>query len=352
MKKITLLLAAILLLSACAKENKNYVQFSGAISKTNPTDSILSIQSSTFKKDIVLSEDGSFKDTLNIKKAGYYTLAINGSNVGFTFLRNGYDLQLTAERNALFETAVYTGKGASSINYAIAQNKLGRSFGDPRAMFALDKTIFSDKINTMKRSFDSLKEAFVDIDTMLIRTSDERTNGFFAMLEKNYDKQHEAAKLQQKAQLKLQEGMPSPKFNNYVNYKGGKTSLDDLKGSYVYIDIWATWCNPCIAEIPALKRLEKKYHNKNIKFVSISIDDQRTAGSWEKAASKWKTMVKDKNLTGIQLHAGQDVAFMQEYLVTGIPRFLLLDPKGNIVNSNAPRPSNPALETLFKGLSI
>ncbi len=352
MKKITLLLAAILLVGACAKENKNYVQFEGTISKTSPTDSIISIQSATFKKEIVLNKDGSFKDTLHVKEAGYCTLAINGNNVGFIFLRNGFDLKVTAERNTFFDTAIYTGQGANTVNYAISQNKLGRSFGDPRAMFALDKAIFSEKISAMKSSFDSLKEAFVDIDTMLIRTSDQRNKEFFNMLESNYDKQHEAAKLQQAAQVKLQPGNPSPKFNNYQNYKGGKTSLDDLKGAYVYIDIWATWCNPCIAEIPALKRLEKKYHNKNIKFVSISIDDQRTAGSWEKAAAKWRTMVKDKNLTGMQLHAGQDQAFLQEYLVTGIPRFLLLDPKGNIVNSNAPRPSNPALETLFNELSI
>ena len=352
MKKITLLLAAVLVLSACAKEEKNHVQFAGKISQITPSDSILSVRSSTFSKDIILQQDGSFKDTLNVKEAGYYTLAINGSNVGFTFLRNGYDVQLTAEKNTFFETAIFTGKGANTINYAIAQNKLGRSFGDPRGMFALEKDLFSEKINTMKSSFDSLKEAFVAIDTMLIRTNDQRNKEFFSMLEKNYERQHEIAKQQQEAQLKLQKGKPSPKFNNYVNYKGGKTSLDNLKGTYVYIDIWATWCNPCIAEIPALKKLEKKYHSKNIQFVSISIDDQRTAGSWEKAASKWRAMVKDKNLTGIQLHAGQDQQFVQEYLVTGIPRFLLVDPEGNIVNSNAPRPSNPALETLFNELSL
>ena len=63
-------------------------------------------------------------------------------------------------------------------------------------------------------------------------------------------------------------------------------------------------------------------------------------------------MVKDKNLTGIQLYAGKDIAFMKDYLVTGIPRFILIDPTGNIVNPNAPRPSDPALENLFKELKI
>ena len=352
MKKITLLLAVVTLLSSCNKENANHVNFSGKISNIKTTDSILSITTNTFKKDITINKDGSFKDTINAKKAGYYTLSVNGKNVGFTFLRNGFNLHLTAERNTFLESSKYTGNGANSINFLLSQYKLGRSFGDPRALFALEKAAFSKKVNSMKDRFDSLKKSFSNIDTMLVRTNDKQNNEFFSMLEKSYDKQHAASKQQAAASVKLTKGKPSPKFKNYINYKGGKTSLDALKGKYVYIDVWATWCNPCIAEIPALKSLEKKYHNKNIRFVSISIDDKRTAGSWDKALAKWKKMVQDKNLTGTQLYAGQDIQFMKEYLVTGIPRFILIDPKGNIVNPNAPRPSNPALENLFKELGI
>ena len=63
-------------------------------------------------------------------------------------------------------------------------------------------------------------------------------------------------------------------------------------------------------------------------------------------------MVKDKNLSGVQLYAGKDTKFAEEYLINGIPRFILIDPKGNIVNANAPRPSDPNLEVLFKELGI
>ncbi len=143
-------------------------------------------------------------------------------------------------------------------------------------------------------------------------------------------------------------GEPSPKFNNYENFAGGTTSLDDLKGKYVYIDVWATWCGPCKAEIPSLKRIEKKYHNKNISFVSISVDRK-------KDHDKWLKMVKDKDLKGFQLFADKDwnSNFVKEYLILGIPRFILIDPKGNIVNSNAPRPSDKTkLEDLFKNLKI
>lgn len=145
----------------------------------------------------------------------------------------------------------------------------------------------------------------------------------------------------------LDVGKPSPEFEDYKNYNGGTTSLNDLKGKYVYIDVWATWCGPCIRQIPALKDIEKKYHGKNIEFVSISIDK---ASDFE----KWKTMVKEKDLKGVQLFADKDwsSSFVKDYGIQGIPRFILLDPDGNIVNTNAPRPTDPSLVDLLNGLDI
>ncbi len=352
MKKVILAAMCIALASCGTKEEASFASFSGKIENLSPTDSVLTLKTGLTKKDITLKKDGTFNDTLDVEKAGYYTLSLNGRNVGFTFLRNGFDLKLTADKANFFESSTYSGKGSNSINYLLSQYKVGRSFGDPRAIFALDKEAFAKKLAAMKFSFDSLKKAYKDIDTMLIRKNDKQNQDFFSMLEKNYNQQHTIAKKQAEIQKKLEKGKPSPKFNNYLNYKGGKSSLDSFKGKYVYIDVWATWCNPCLAEIPALKSLEKKYHSKNIQFVSISIDDESTAGSWDKALAKWRKMVKDKNLTGAQLYAGKDIQFMRDYMVTGIPRFILIDPKGNIVESNAPRPSDPRLENLFKEIGI
>ena len=145
----------------------------------------------------------------------------------------------------------------------------------------------------------------------------------------------------------LSKGSPSPKFVNYENNAGGKISLDDLKGKYLYLDIWATWCGPCIAEIPSLKKLEKEFHGKNIEFVSISIDRM-------KDHEKWKKMIVDKELKGIQLFADNnwDSQFIKDYLIKGIPRFILIDPQGNIINANAPRPSDEKLVETLKSLKL
>lgn len=147
--------------------------------------------------------------------------------------------------------------------------------------------------------------------------------------------------------LKVAKGQPSPKFVDYENYKGGTTSLDDLKGKFVYVDVWATWCGPCKAEIPHLQKVEEKYHGKNIEFVSISVDKK-------KDYEAWRTMIEEKQMGGIQLFADKDWAsdFVTGYLIKGIPRFILIDTEGNIINANAPRPSDPKLITLFDEYKI
>ncbi|WP_086029986.1 TlpA family protein disulfide reductase [Tenacibaculum holothuriorum] len=145
-------------------------------------------------------------------------------------------------------------------------------------------------------------------------------------------------------------GQPSPKFKNYENYNGGTTSLDDLlgKGKYLYVDVWATWCAFCKKEIPLLKRLEDQYHGKNIEFVSISVDKKNVY-------DKWKETIVEREMSGIQLLADKDFKsdFVSAYNISGLPRFILIDPDGNIVSPNAPSPSQgERLVKMFDDLGI
>ena len=128
---------------------------------------------------------------------------------------------------------------------------------------------------------------------------------------------------------KLAAGQPAFGFS-YLDIEGNEVALSDFKGKYVYIDVWATWCGPCKREIPFLTKIEEEFHDKNIVFMSISTDENKEA---------WERMVKEKNMQGVQLHAGRGSSISKDYIINFIPRFILIDPEGNIVNSNAPRPS-------------
>lgn len=130
---------------------------------------------------------------------------------------------------------------------------------------------------------------------------------------------------------KLQVGKPSPELNA-TDVTGKKVSLTDLKGKFVYIDVWATWCMPCRKELPFLAQIEEKYRGKDIHFVGLSCDANRTV--WEKDIAKG-------GKSGIQIHLVPEATFLDDYMISGIPRFILLDRDGNIINMNMTRPSDP-----------
>ncbi|TGV00995.1 TlpA family protein disulfide reductase [Flavivirga rizhaonensis] len=205
----------------------------------------------------------------------------------------------------------------------------------------------SKAISEIKNEVIKNAELYKNITTFLAMSKD-KDKDFNDFLNASTNEKHKTRIKELFESLKvLDAGQPSPKFENYENYAGGTTSLDDLKGKYVYIDVWATWCGPCKYEIPFLQKVEKQYHDKNIHFVSLSVDKQ-------KDKDKWKKMIADKALGGIQIISDNDfnTPFVSGYKIMGIPRFILLDPKGNIVQANAPRPSDEKLVELFNELGI
>lgn len=123
---------------------------------------------------------------------------------------------------------------------------------------------------------------------------------------------------------------------SYPDVNGKLVSLSDFKGKVVLVDIWATWCGPCVKEIPYLKKLEEEFHGQDVVFLSISLDDS-------KDKEKWKKFIKDEQLGGVQVFAGRGAQITKDYKVSGIPRFMLFDKDGNIIDVDSARPSNPEL---------
>jgi len=108
--------------------------------------------------------------------------------------------------------------------------------------------------------------------------------------------------------------------------------IEMSKNNLVYIDIWATWCGPCLSEIPHIIKIHKKMEDENIKFVSICCQSNR---------DKWNSIISNNNIPGQHyiLDNEQSSLFFSNMNFKGFPTYLILK-DGRIVNENAPRPSS------------
>lgn len=323
----TLLIAVMISFSGFSQET---MAFQAKISNKNG-DVLYIKQGRTTVQEIKLNDKGIFQAKFPIKE-GLYQM-FDGVEYAMLFLKNGYDLKVTMDAAQFDESIKFEGKGSKENNY-LAKETLDEAVFGYDKMLSLDEVSFQKALDEKKAAdFALLDKSKLDPNFVLLHKKDIEDN---LQGVRQYYKMSQAKKKMNNAK--------APNFD-YENAAGGKTTLESLKGKYVYVDIWATWCGPCRAEIPALKAMEEKLHNKNIAFVSVSVDA-------EKDHDKWKAFVAEKALSGTQLYAGKAVPseFISAFEVNTIPRFILIDPNGNVVDSDAARPSDPRLATQLDGL--
>ena len=120
----------------------------------------------------------------------------------------------------------------------------------------------------------------------------------------------------------LRVGERAPNFN--VKTLDGKLlSLDDFKGKFVLLDFWATWCTPCVAELPNLKAVHEAYRNDHqFAIVSLSLDE---------TADILARFVKDHKLPWLQGIVGPESPVVTAYGATAIPATFLIGPDGRII---------------------
>jgi thiol-disulfide isomerase/thioredoxin len=129
---------------------------------------------------------------------------------------------------------------------------------------------------------------------------------------------------------------------NFLDLNDKTFSFDTFKGKVVYIDFWASWCGPCRQEFPYSKKIHESLtekQRKDIVFLYISIDEN---------IEKWKEAVNQLGLKEFGQN-GHSFEITNKYQIRSIPRYMIMDKNGKIINSNAPRPSSPeTLNTLIK----
>ncbi len=335
MKNLITLLTCTSVFLSCDTAPKDAVSLTGKISNASTNNELKVFNQEGYEKVIPISQDGTFQDTLKIT-AGTYMFQV-GQEYGQMYLENGQQVHFELDYPQFDETLTFKGDAADKNNFIIANTLLPETHL-PKDIFSRSEEDFDAAFKDLRKSYDSLKLAFPSLNSDFLADFDEQFEG----MQKAYKNYH-----QSKLDLmeKLPQGTPSPLFNNYRNANGSQSSLTDFRGKYVYIDVWATWCGPCLAEIPALDELQNYYKDKNISFLSVSIDQ-------EKDHQKWLDMIKEKDLGGNQVFADKawESEFVKAYHIDGIPRFILLDPQNKIVSADAPRPSDPTIRSMLDKL--
>lgn len=130
-------------------------------------------------------------------------------------------------------------------------------------------------------------------------------------------------------------------LKSYTNQsENWNTLLKKHKGKAIYVDFWASWCAPCIGELPHSVKLKKELGN-DVVFVYLAYSD--TEEKWKPAAQKYNVVENSYFITN-----SKSSNFITGNKITTIPRYMIIDKNGKIVNPDAPRPSSTEIRTMLK----
>lgn len=189
---------------------------------------------------------------------------------------------------------------------------------------------YRSKVDSVTRFFvksnsSSTAASLAMIETYLVNNEREKAASCYKLLSDQGKNTVYARRVDlfAKSAQAIQKGRPAPDFSA-KDLNGKMINLADIRGSYIFVDFWASWCPPCRAEHPLLKRLHKKYLDENIQFVSVSMDA---------SVSAWKAAVQLDGLEWMQLNDPTSLngLIADRYGVKALPFNCIIDPQGNIL---------------------
>ncbi len=305
---------------------------------------------------------GKFSVVLPADSERLYVLELGGQRLPL-FLEAGQH-SLKGDFNSLYQSSTYTNSRltdllkrveatrvgfeqkaqALEMNFKRAMNA-GNQKGADSAMsgfFALQNTtkqyvkhlidsIGPNPVSHLATSMLSVDEDFGYLDSLANRFEKEKPKAAYTEKMKSY----------LEVPRKLAVGKMAPDFSQ-PDPTGKAVTLTQFRGKWVLLDFWASWCKPCRAENPTLKKAFQAYKDKGFTILSVSIDTDKDA--WLKA------IVADKMFWSHASDLTEDNAAARPYFVRSIPSSFLVDPEGRIAAKNLRGPAlEQKLSEVFRG---
>lgn len=202
--------------------------------------------------------------------------------------------------------------------------------------------------------FDAHVKKYADFDIVVARATDylgalDQNVPGLAQSEWNHladTSANEALRAKAKEQVETAEMMSRPLEMAFTAADGRKVDLADYRGKVVLIDFWATWCGPCIAEIPNIKRVYADYHDKGFEIVGISLENakltpgdssEQITSKLEAARKKLREFTAKEGMPWPQYFDGKwwDNDISTKYAITSIPAMFLIDREGRVATTQA-----------------
>jgi len=111
---------------------------------------------------------------------------------------------------------------------------------------------------------------------------------------------------------------------SFLDPSGAERFWQDYEGQHLLVNFWATWCAPCVIELPSLNKLREKFEDNGLDVIAISLDKQRSHDDI-------REFLKYRNMDDFAAHLDHSGMMERQLRLRGIPTSYLLDPSGNIL---------------------